>query len=46
MTSEVSVLPNNAMKLTRSAWANGRARTLQLIAVLCGPTEITEGRGR
>ena len=25
---------NNAMKLTKSAWANGRARPLQLIAVL------------
>ena len=27
---------NNAMKLTRSAWANGRERPLQLISVLCG----------
>ena len=27
---------NNEMQLTRSAWANGRARPLQLIAVFSG----------
>lgn len=27
-----AVPQNNAMKLTRSAWANGRTRSLQLIA--------------
>ncbi len=42
MTQHQSVaqaLPNNAMKLTRSAWVNGRARPLQLIAVLALPCD-------